>query len=730
MFRTGEKSKALKRARRALLFLALAFLSINVSIHLDCKVKSLKISYDFLSMAFAGEPSLNNRVQTFYASVDASSAPMHGSSSSSSSSGGESSFSSSSGGPDYWVYAFYDSAETFPYPDDEKNNPSISFITFIPVTWEYCMGNYNRVVYTGGQGNIRVKMTQNLFRSIPKYYLGKKRGESRPYTGAQKYVDSWLPYQIVNLTANGLDLQNVDEALNLDGDTVTWGGIFKALDTGNGQGIASMKRALEATNNCDGNNARRNSYQMLMGEGGSAITVLAFKDWNYHEKAKEIDFVFLNMVTYAGDLVAKVIPYKMKIKLNVDNYDFVRERPTRVPGADPGKFIPKGAETIANSSKRTYHDNIIWMKTEEANGNLEFQSGGGVDPSQVSAVYLCNSEDATNPDVVRCAHRFIAKHLEPTAKDKKGGRGLAGQVWPKKPEIVYINPFSRWIRLNGHSVNSYGGYDKKARPCRDRHELTHSYHNFPGRGVVDLDRDTLVPSANYIRAAIDSRERGFVATNRQGDKRIGEIIEGYSGDNRDLKYQNWAWRGNFATRIDNVLSTDIGNNELHNVVFGHGINRDVPTEIPRDLPSSLMLKISYDRRRSKKPIYGTTISNPLFTREVEGVYLYHPTKKKYGGMLGAGKKWVKIKLGPAKMENYAYGGYSPTPTYFNFEPFRSVGNESRDAFRKITKEGYGLYVLYKIHYGEKDRHYPRGFRKIHPIEFDCDHFGYSGKSFN
>ena len=658
----------------------------------------------------------------------------------------------------YEVYAFYDPKETIVLFNDQDdpnsplyvsdpeepydgagyraNYPEIAFVTFVAFKKD-AEGRYS--IYEGGDGEITVQMKL------------KKTGKNN---NRSEYIDNELPYQLIDLNEEGFYLSNIDAALSedeLSRGIVDWKGFFLALDSGNGEGIRSLKEALAQTNEYSGMrpvdgrpwpfqrlriDAPRNDIQISMGEAGMPVCVIAVKSWNGFDKPLgNIDFSLGYRIDTPGDLPVDIVTVKagnpaikrkIDIDVDVNNVKLVRENIQRhidggggisdfIPDAgrtytmDPGPFVVKGM-----INKRPYNK-IIEILVDAANGREGYPSAftdkdqpdpnlgiiGDTDWLEVAAADIYGHPDDNTEKVFKCVWEIK------TFSASK----YRGCVYPSLPFRVYLYPFAfhsnSKTRFNGSLRDAYEFIVAKKRDGTIFHESLHCYHDLHGEGVYDNERppwwNTRWDPSSFFWCL--------------GDKLyVGECDEKnpyltFSYDHEKRGFLSPRFREGIVDSVGDYLYGEYGSEHYYKRRMywkdrakkdrwtkwnkgGHFITRidDGLGEIfngqaPITIESDIPDDLPY-----RKKYY------------VTGVYLYKPPPAPAGvgkwRLLNNENQWIKIHDDGQRrqIENYGYRfsykyDICITPPY---EP--REGTPSRKDCLKMLEQGYHLYVTYSILY--------------------------------
>jgi len=689
-------------------------------------------------------------------------------SSSSSSSGSDS-------GISYYVYAFYDPKETIVlfndqddptsplyvadawYPYDgagyRANYPEVAFVTLVAVKKIDCCDAHRRLeLYSGGDGDIPIEMALEL--------------NTEPDDNIIDYITEELPYQLVNLTSNGLSLFNVGGTNDVFPDSemeeniLDWKeGLFLALGD-NPEAEKGFKTALASgefycgrtiSNNPERNtlSAPRNSCHVSLGESDGPIVVIAVKTWNHMKDATSVVFALENNIVFTGELEAEIKAEgsdekKVHIALNTDNVDFERLDKDADTGAYPDKFIVKGTEDLLWYFEDKLYSNIIGIKVEEAKKKVTLKVGGGIDWLQVAAadIYSNPPDDVNSAKVFNCVREICAKNL-PCKGDT--GKVFSGIVeFANSTSRVNLNPFKEDMRFNEFSVESvYAFTSDQWRDNTCFHEAVHCYHgsalNNPSSGDYQVyDKEPLEKfmflgarageftfvtgdnlftgkndtKDNLLTFSYDHKVRGFLNQNMSKKLEIEQWLDGIHGDKNDNKYKIRRTGG--GTFITNIYDGTAGPGKLTQddikKIFKKGSGEDIEklilTQIPQDLP---------------KLVKCPTVSK---------VYIYKPPNAgihddkghmyNCGGDLKNIVEIVESETNPNEVR-YNYGFYIVQNYSFKFKAY--TRNKDREERAKkyitlLTKKGYQLYVLYSFSHRPSD-YYPYG---IEAYEYDASHF--------
>ena len=660
----------------------------------------------------------------------------------------------------YDVYAFYDPNETIVLFNDQNpasplyvpdaqepydgagyraNYPEFAFITLVAVKKRLDDSQVNEPklsLYDGSNGPIRLKI--------------KRKPVNRP----NLQNPGVIPYQLVNLTQNGLQLSNIGglnevfPVAELRNGIVNWKGLYIALGasgTPSLAGIESLKGALASTNTSDGTDAPGGEIEVSLGEANGPIAVIAVKVWNFKKEILDFPLVLENLSDHAGAIkVSKIIvngvnaadnePAEIDIRINADNVNLVRERPS--DNNDPGKFVVEGTETLGGTSNRLY-SNIIYIKTKEARNQLVLPGGGGVDWLQVAAADIYNNPPSNNASkVFKWVKNIKAEHLA----IRKGFGETIEPLGVCTNFGIALNPFREELRSNDPYTDTYNFRYLQVRDSVCFHESFHSYHDsssknneevkdteFPDGAslyddgsvfLYDVYGDKLyVGSGNtrneLLKFSYDDRSRGFLNANKYEDVEIEKWLRGVSGDKKGWDYFHANNKGIFITKIyDGRYSNNQINYNLLEEIFGArppAFDESIPTEIPGDLPPQAK---GYPR--------------------VIKVFIYKPPADptdldSAGVMYNCGgdlKDIVEIKTVDEPVITKSCGSYVAPAYRFFFRKYECFNPSDTQRRAKkymdlLINRGYELYVLYETQNIGTD-YYPKGQPTY---EYDASYFG-------
>ena len=641
------------------------------------------------------------------------------------------------------VYAFYNSKETIIYQNKDANYPEVAFITLVAVKRDLI--NNNLELYDCKDGPIKIKVGLETTGEPPDDVIG--------------YIATELPYQLANLTENGLRLSNVGGTKEIFSDAELEGGelggelnwkrgLFQALGYDAGA-ISSLRGALAATNQYKGKrmdgdylvlDAPRNDIVVSFGEAEKGIVVVAVKTWNYVKDAGDIVFKLENITEDAGDLWAEMKSENVKIDLNVDNVDF-----TEINSGHDNKKL------VILPRSQTY-DQIIEMKVWEAQTGRSLKGGDGPDWLEVAAVDIYNNPP--NDNAKKIFSHILNIRIEELKNESYPERGDSGQrhygeVKPAIPRTVLLNPYKEETRFNSENTRtSYGSVYKNWRDNICFHEALHCYQFSASSIRFDQDTNgTLYDTElgwmcldgsysggddlyvnqdggqdRFLKFSFDDRSRGFLRRDASITPEIEGWLEGVSGDNNNVKYTHSSTSGTFITNVYGgrgglgKLTAD----DIKNIFKGNGIERLIPTEIPEDLPElkkdfPKILKIYIYKRPLEISGSGGQTSLPGGQISIGGL-MYN-----CGDDLNGIVEIVPIPL-DSLIRNY--GSYQPCKHSFKFNGYAGTSSDkisrAENYIKLFTEYGYGLYILYCYEHKPADYYYENG---IPANEYDADYFG-------
>jgi len=469
-------------------------------------------------------------------------------------------------------------------------------------------------------------------------------------------------------------------SVDMSGDTPKWKGLFY----GWGNCSASLPLDLDPSpGSIPTPETARHSLDLFTKATFSPVIVLTVYSWNYNPGAGSIQ---LQISAQQVGSSVKVENPNITVSLDMDNIDLVRQK---VPAGqeatfhgDPGILIVKDGGKDFDGNDRTY--NQIGQVICDIQRGRQVSGGGGTDWIQVAAADKYNNAYYNSPAdaaVYNRVNKIVAKDMKDFGLAEEG--------------VVYLNPYVEEIRFNKPLDSKFGFQHYHLRDGVISHEALHVYMKSAANGwiVENKEGDSLYVEGNgaskkYVIFSEDSRGRGFIKLSAQKKNYVEQYLNGESGDTIINKYYTSSFLEGLPADAAGALSTETEFEFLSQ-------------SAPKDLP-----------------IKATSVSNPE-------LYAY---KTVTGATDGSCFTISGLLQKPWTIEGikttFGDGDYYVRPV-----KFQTIGKKKREAItlaRKnlsdLLKQGYGLYMGFRINYGFGllDLDTP-------PEEFDAYYFGIGGR---